>query len=358
MPKPDNGDQTLPRVGVKSDASNMDTAQLVLAIDDGEGAFMDQLWENCYLFSDWYRRKEWTVGLNSRPRNFHFVQYVQQRFPKRGYTENDLMTRIDCYNTYARVPDAEPAVALIKQMGSLTKAHTAIPWVQRFPGKATEILQVCLSTSAVELRAALRVKFPLKASAMPQRRERQRGTGVSSEGVLNYLAGKPVNVIANEMFIPRNDAIAREIEYAWCSVAKVGLTKFDMSAADLYGHMVEAWINSLDPTTRSEILDVAHSDWLTLMDWNDGDATMWPFAEPDGSSPEDDTQDTRDNDPAKRDRDYFGLPPNFTEDDLQTAYRQKAKDTHPDTGGSDAAFRECTEAYERLKPHARTREYA
>ena len=153
MPKPDNGDQTLPRVGVKSDASNMDTAQLVLAIDDGEGAFMDQLWENCYLFSDWYRRKEWTVGLNSRPRNFHFVQYVQQRFPKRGYTENDLMTRIDCYNTYARVPDAEPAVALIKQMGSLTKAHTAIPWVQRFPGKATEILQVCLSTSAVELRA-------------------------------------------------------------------------------------------------------------------------------------------------------------------------------------------------------------
>jgi DnaJ domain len=46
----------------------------------------------------------------------------------------------------------------------------------------------------------------------------------------------------------------------------------------------------------------------------------------------------------------MGLDPskNYSKDELKKAYRRRAKETHPDTGGSDAAFRKVSVAYEWL----------
>src|SRR5262249_29682799 len=47
----------------------------------------------------------------------------------------------------------------------------------------------------------------------------------------------------------------------------------------------------------------------------------------------------------------LGLLPPYTLEDVQAAYREKAKTTHPDRGGSVAAFEELHEAYERAQEY-------
>lgn len=44
--------------------------------------------------------------------------------------------------------------------------------------------------------------------------------------------------------------------------------------------------------------------------------------------------------------DILGVPPSATADEIKRAYRAKALETHPDRGGTDAAFREVRRAYE------------
>ena len=45
----------------------------------------------------------------------------------------------------------------------------------------------------------------------------------------------------------------------------------------------------------------------------------------------------------------LGLLPPYTREDIQAAYREKAKTTHPDHGGSVTDFEELHEAYERAQ---------
>jgi hypothetical protein len=49
----------------------------------------------------------------------------------------------------------------------------------------------------------------------------------------------------------------------------------------------------------------------------------------------------------------LGLLPPYTHEDIQAAYREKAKTTHPDRGGSATAFEELHEAYERAQQYVR-----
>lgn len=44
----------------------------------------------------------------------------------------------------------------------------------------------------------------------------------------------------------------------------------------------------------------------------------------------------------------LGLSGVFTQDDVKVAYRQRARETHPDAGGNAEAFRRVREAYEAL----------
>lgn len=47
-----------------------------------------------------------------------------------------------------------------------------------------------------------------------------------------------------------------------------------------------------------------------------------------------------------------GLPldpwKNYSKDELKRAYRKRAKETHPDLGGTESAFRDLTSSYEWL----------
>ena len=45
----------------------------------------------------------------------------------------------------------------------------------------------------------------------------------------------------------------------------------------------------------------------------------------------------------------LGLAPPLTLDDVELAYREKAKSAHPDAGGDAEQFRKLQEAYERAK---------
>lgn len=49
----------------------------------------------------------------------------------------------------------------------------------------------------------------------------------------------------------------------------------------------------------------------------------------------------------------LGLLPPYTREDIQAAYREKAKMTHPDRGGSATEFEEIHEAYERAQEYMR-----
>ena len=49
----------------------------------------------------------------------------------------------------------------------------------------------------------------------------------------------------------------------------------------------------------------------------------------------------------------LGLRPTATPEELRTAYRQYARDTHPDTGGDARQFHEVREAYETLRDPAK-----
>lgn len=46
-----------------------------------------------------------------------------------------------------------------------------------------------------------------------------------------------------------------------------------------------------------------------------------------------------------------------TEDDLKSAYRQRSRDTHPDHGGTAAAFQDVNEAYQILSDPVKRREW-
>jgi hypothetical protein len=48
----------------------------------------------------------------------------------------------------------------------------------------------------------------------------------------------------------------------------------------------------------------------------------------------------------------LGLLPPYTREDIQAAYREKAKAAHPDRGGSATDFEELHEAYERAQEYA------
>lgn len=45
----------------------------------------------------------------------------------------------------------------------------------------------------------------------------------------------------------------------------------------------------------------------------------------------------------------LGLLPGATGEEIQAAYRQKVRETHPDRGGSGEELRKVTEAWEKLK---------
>jgi hypothetical protein len=49
----------------------------------------------------------------------------------------------------------------------------------------------------------------------------------------------------------------------------------------------------------------------------------------------------------------LGLLPPYTREDIQAAYREKAKTTHPDRGGSTTDFERLHEAYERAQEYVR-----
>jgi curved DNA-binding protein CbpA len=45
----------------------------------------------------------------------------------------------------------------------------------------------------------------------------------------------------------------------------------------------------------------------------------------------------------------LGVAPDADEDEIRRAYRERAKEVHPDAaGGDEEAFKRVTEAYERL----------
>ncbi|MFB6168463.1 MAG: J domain-containing protein [Haloferacaceae archaeon] len=48
----------------------------------------------------------------------------------------------------------------------------------------------------------------------------------------------------------------------------------------------------------------------------------------------------------------LGLEPGADEDAVQSAYRDRAKEVHPDTGGDEAEFRRVQEAYATARNHA------
>ena len=50
--------------------------------------------------------------------------------------------------------------------------------------------------------------------------------------------------------------------------------------------------------------------------------------------------------------DELGLQPGASPEAVRSAYRERAKETHPDRGGSDAAFKQLQEAYTTVQNHA------
>jgi hypothetical protein len=50
--------------------------------------------------------------------------------------------------------------------------------------------------------------------------------------------------------------------------------------------------------------------------------------------------------------DRLDLPPTATEAEVRAAYRDRAKETHPDRGGDEEAFRRVHEAYATAREHA------
>lgn len=50
--------------------------------------------------------------------------------------------------------------------------------------------------------------------------------------------------------------------------------------------------------------------------------------------------------------DELGLQPGASPETVRNAYRERAKETHPDRGGSDAAFKQLQDAYTTVQNHA------
>ncbi len=51
----------------------------------------------------------------------------------------------------------------------------------------------------------------------------------------------------------------------------------------------------------------------------------------------------------RRWRDVIGVVANATPDEVKAAYRDKARDLHPDNGGSDVGMAELNAAYDEFK---------
>lgn len=57
-------------------------------------------------------------------------------------------------------------------------------------------------------------------------------------------------------------------------------------------------------------------------------------------------------DPVDRAYEQLGVTPDATATEVRDAYRSRAKETHPDRGGSSEAFKQLQEAYATAKDHA------
>ena len=57
-------------------------------------------------------------------------------------------------------------------------------------------------------------------------------------------------------------------------------------------------------------------------------------------------------DPVQRAYEQLGIDPDATATEIRDAYRSRAKETHPDRGGSSEEFKQLQEAYATAKDHA------
>lgn len=53
----------------------------------------------------------------------------------------------------------------------------------------------------------------------------------------------------------------------------------------------------------------------------------------------------------------LGVGPDATQDEIKRAYRRKARELHPDTGGDEEAFKQVTRAYQILSDPERRARY-
>ncbi len=276
----------VPRVGVKADASKITLDELCNALDSSVSNYATYLWESCYFFSSLYHRPtEWMAGIKSPIVTVdHFIFFVQQRFPHRCYTRNDILTRVDVYDAYAKFNDPE-IVDLIAQSGGLTKARKAVPWVMQHPQHVKEILRLCLENTVDDLIEQLRERFPLngrKPSDTPpiEPSTTTRTSRVSGKKVMEFLGDLAYPMLDQRMFMPVSRPAGLGVEHARaCLVQTYRDGKPDLSVDDVQAEKDAAWLDAMPARQRRDLLQETFNRWLHIVEQYGLGEADWPFGD-------------------------------------------------------------------------------
>lgn len=295
----------LKSVGLPVNLDDLQFDDIMKNINGMVGRRADEEWTLGGYLAGGYVRKDWQIGINSKHATYRqYLRYLQADVLS-GFvdatTEGEalvgenrrLIVSMEVYVGYSHYGD-EGIVDAIKKMG-MSKPHIGLAYLDfKKDGveKAREIIEVCRTTPASKLRAALDKRFRQSGPGGGHASDDDDAQmGAAARAALRHLNWAPTPLIGGKMFVPRCAPFDLASEMAmFCvfdAVRQSRLVKNEetgkmepISVDELFAEIVNDWINR---KVKASVMNDARVFFKVRMaDRNQG-GTEFPFDQKDAA---------------------------------------------------------------------------
>jgi hypothetical protein len=258
--------------GTSFDASDMSTDQLMAQLRTNTLVqYAQSLWDELYIASEFYLMNDWTIGVNVKPNFRHFNAWYQNIELPKHLSKNELYQGRLTFNTYTTLPGSivEQAVNMIKEMATIRQAYAAIPWVDEYPDRALEILEICQDIKdPTSLRKYLVQHMPLPHHKPSEMSPEALGTDdgdvpFDEEALVEWLVMNPAPIVAGKICLPRCTGQGDGLETSYRLFIEQETKTFGADA--LWHEMRLAYLAAKPAEQREAAKTAIRKEWISVM---------------------------------------------------------------------------------------------